>query len=354
MKDYARNLAVGLTVIVALVLLGVLIVIFAVLPTVFRGGYPVVMNVRTSGDIHEGDPVHMAGVRIGYVTDRAFRDPHHPERGVRVTALIDEHIHLPANVRVHVFTKGLTGQPYIELKPDGPPRLGPGGRKLEYFPRDGSMTLSVVRRGSSMIPEELLRLLRSLRDSFAGLEDLGKLARTLNEIIAPPPAEQPTPAAAATAPATAPRPRGLRAALAKLDRTLDGLAALVGDPNNQANFKASLANLAEASARATEAMTAVRQFAQQARDTTAASEKKLARMMGKFIDSADALTGVLASARQAVSRVADGEGTAGKLINDPKLYNNLLEVTRQLNQLVKDFRHLVETWKASGVKIKLG
>ena len=44
---------------------------------------------------------------------------------------------------------------------------------------------------------------------------------------------------------------------------------------------------------------------------------------------------------------------AGALINDPKLYNNLVEATRQMGQLMKEMRELVNKWKEQGLFLKL-
>jgi len=41
------------------------------------------------------------------------------------------------------------------------------------------------------------------------------------------------------------------------------------------------------------------------------------------------------------------------MLNDPRLYNNLLTITTQLEQLTKDFRRLADKWEKTGVDIKL-
>ena len=43
----------------------------------------------------------------------------------------------------------------------------------------------------------------------------------------------------------------------------------------------------------------------------------------------------------------------GKLMNDPKLYNDLTDAAEKLSKLLVELRQLAVAWKADGVKIKL-
>ena len=43
------------------------------------------------------------------------------------------------------------------------------------------------------------------------------------------------------------------------------------------------------------------------------------------------------------------EGSAGKFINDPALYESLLDVSKGMSTLVKDLDALVKQWKEQGV-----
>jgi hypothetical protein len=40
-------------------------------------------------------------------------------------------------------------------------------------------------------------------------------------------------------------------------------------------------------------------------------------------------------------------------VNDPKLYQGLVDVTQQLNLTVTDLRRLVQQWEQEGVSLKL-
>jgi len=359
MKEYVRNLAVGMTVIVALALLAGMILLFTGLPEVFQRGYEVYISADSTHDAHEGDPVHLAGMLVGRITDISFTDPAEPYRGVTFTAKIEHDVDLPGNVRAYFFTKGFVGAAYLELKSTGPQRIDPAtGRPLERFPRDGSIIMDSVHVGGSMVPQELT-------DALKGLS---RLADNLNALIAP---ESQAAPAVGQAPGPATRPAvaqtGLRGTLARLNRTLDALTAVMGDLENQRNIKTSLANLATATSAATGAMDSLKKFADEARATAVqaratvksftklaeTSRKRIDELAEKIIADAEAVSKVMATINRAASKIDAGEGTAGKLINDPKLYDSLLDATRQMEQLLVELRELVEIWKTGGIKVKL-
>jgi len=358
MKEYVRNLAVGMTVIVALALLGGMILLFTGLPEFFQRGYEVYISADSTYDAHEGDPVHLSGMVVGRITDISFADPTEPYQGVTFTAKIEHDVDLPGNVRAYFFTKGFVGAAYLELKATGPQRIDPAtGRELKHFPRDGSIIMDSVHVGSSMVPPELT-------DALKGLS---RLADNLNALIAPEPRDE---AATGRAPGPATRTAaqvGLRGTLAKLDRTLDALSSVMGDLENQRNIKTSLANLAVATSAATDAMNSLSEFADEARATAVqarttvksftqlaeTSRKRIDDLAEKIIADAEAISKVMATINRAATKIDSGDGTAGKLINDPRLYNSLLDATRQMEQLLAEFRELVEAWKTGGIKVKL-
>ncbi|HUT60089.1 MAG TPA: MlaD family protein [Phycisphaerae bacterium] len=350
MSERTRNLAVGLTVLVALAMLAGMITLFTVVPAMFKGGYIVHMLSDTTHELQAGFPVHFAGMRVGYISDVSFTDPTDPTKGVMFTAKIDRQIRLPGNTNVYVFTKGFVGSPYIELKSVGPAHVDPRtGKPLEFLPTDGSVPLRVIHLGSGMIPDELKDALQELRTGFA---ELGKLAKNLNDLLAPPPPATGPSDANAPAP-TQPAAPDLRTTLAKLTQAMDGMAEMFGDKQNQANLKAALANLAKASEGAPELMDSLKSAVADARKTFDKAGGDFDHLTAKLMDSADKLAVLMTSLNKVAHKLQSSEGSAGKLLNDPKLYNNLLEVTVQLNGLLKEFRVLVQQWQERGMGVKL-
>ena len=51
-------------------------------------------------------------------------------------------------------------------------------------------------------------------------------------------------------------------------------------------------------------------------------------------------------------KIDQGQGTAGKLVNDPKLYDALTDTAAELKLTVKDLRRLIQQWEQEGI-IKL-
>jgi phospholipid/cholesterol/gamma-HCH transport system substrate-binding protein len=302
MKEHTRNVMVGVTVIVAFGLLAAMILIFAGLPGMLQGGYEIKMRFPATADAHEGDPVHLAGIVIGSVTHIGFTDGD-ARKGVTFTARIDADKKIPGNANAYIFAKGIAGGAYVELKADGeerPTRFLPAGTII-----DGTLK-------TSMLPDEL-------QD---GLKGISKLAKNLNDLLAPAqPASQPASQAATQGARTRPAtPQGLKGTVAKLNRTLDALNEVLSK-ENRANLAASLNNVND--------------------------------LTRNLLTTAEKLSSALDSVNRTVTKIESGKGSAGKLINDPELYNNLLEASQQLSQALKEFRQLLSHWKEKGVGIKL-
>lgn len=328
MTERARNLAVGITILIGLVLLAVLMFAFAGLPEVFQTGNKIHMLFDQTYDLESGAPVYLRGKKVGVITEVNFTDGD-LRKGITITARIDSDIRLPRNIQAKAYTRGLVGKGYLSLQPGGPMPKGATG---EYFNPNETITLRGVHDTSAgLLPPQLTQ----------AFEDFGKLAKNLNELIAPePPTSQPT---------TQPLPPGLQGSVARLNRTLDALYAISGDTENQDNIKTSLANLSAASAKAIETMEALKAFLAKG-ETTLAGANELTR---KLIIDAEDISKLLLSIRKTVDNMNAGEGTAGKLMNDPKLYDNLVKLSVNMDQLVSDFRRLAKKWETQGMGVKL-
>lgn len=332
MNDTRRNLAVGLTVLGALLTLAVLIVLFAGLPQWFRTGNTLVVHLEENPDLIAGDPIYLRGKRIGVIKAVDFTEED-PRKGIAVTATIDSDVRLPTNIQARISAKGFVGKGSLSLMPQGPLKSDPRGNPIPFYPPGETIVLTgQPEPGGSMFPKELTD----------ALMNFGTLAENLNDLIAP---------TAETQPASQPSepPPGLKGTVVRLNRTLDALHAVVGSAENQQNLRQTLAHLAEASEKATAAMDALKNLADSGQKTLGQADE----LTRKLIGDADQIAQLLTELQKTLQNVNRGEGTMGKLLNDPKLYNNLLQLTERMDLLIRDFRELTATWKKQGVNIRL-
>jgi hypothetical protein len=47
-----------------------------------------------------------------------------------------------------------------------------------------------------------------------------------------------------------------------------------------------------------------------------------------------------------------GDGTVGKLLNDPALYQNFNDAAERIQKAVDEMKLLIEKWKAEGVPVQ--
>ena len=340
MTEGGRNILIGLTVMVAIALLAGLIIVFAGLPSAMRGGYVLRLQFDATANAHEGDPIHLNGVPVGEIVHITFTDDD-PRKGVTFVARIDEGVRIPGNVRPRIVSKGLVGGVSVDLTPDPKAEYikDPAtGRPMTFLPPGYDRPIKGEIRTGMQMPGEL-------RD----------LAGKLGAFVSPPSATQPD------------DERSLTTVILRLNRVLAGLEAIVGDKKNQQNIQTSLTQLTTATKEATEALRAMKNFAVDAKkvvieakktmvtvaETVVESRKKISRLADKLIEDAERVSTLLATLNRAAVKIESGTGTAGRILNDPRLYENLLAVTENISAMTKDFRELARLWKEKGVILKM-
>ena len=121
----------------------------------------------------------------------------------------------------------------------------------------------------------------------------------------------------------------------RLIELIDNSNAILGDVENRKNIKTSLANMTKVTAQMTETL---EEFENLFAAGTVVSEE-----LGK--------TG--AELKLVLQKVNSGQGSAGKLINDGRLYENLLENTEQLQLLLEETKEIISEYRKKGIKIQL-
>jgi phospholipid/cholesterol/gamma-HCH transport system substrate-binding protein len=332
-----RNFVVGVFVILGLSALGWLIFKFGDLPgivTRYRS-FQVHVQFPSAPGVQRDTPVRFCGYQIGRVTAvmapeiRLDRERNLEYYQTLVILSIDKSYHtIPRNVEVKLMTRGL-GSSYIELKqnPDKPAGV--------EFLSDRTLLQGSTGMTSEFFPEESQEKLDGL------IEGLESLIANANDII--------------------------------------------GDPGSKENMKKMLANLAEASEQSKQTLLefeklaaagtatlehadskveevvaavvdtseGIKEFAATGTSTLKSVDAKAERLVVALIDTSEQLGGAMRELRLVLHKVNEGDGTAGRLINDGTFYENLLENTEQLKVLLEEMRAFVAEWRKKEIDVKI-
>lgn len=118
------EILVGIFVLVGIVCLGYLAIRLGKLELFGNKGYIVYADFASIAGIKTGDPVEIAGVKIGKVESIGLADDR-----ARLELQIDEHVKLQDDVIASVRARGLIGDKFVLISPGASDRLiAPGGK----------------------------------------------------------------------------------------------------------------------------------------------------------------------------------------------------------------------------------
>jgi len=298
---------VGIFVILAVVAFFWLIFKFGDLPTFVSEikSYEVDVQFPSAPGVQKDTPVRFCGYQIGRVTNvrppEVLKDLNTGEyyhQTVVIISIDNRFNNIPDtdDLEVKLMTRGL-GSSYIELRV--PPRDVREGKFLS----EGKLLQGSTGVTSEFFPEESQKKLDQL------ITAINSFVNSANEIV--------------------------------------------GDDENKTNVKITIANLAEASREATEAMKQLKEIAAVGKTTLQNTDDRMEQMTASLVSTSDKLGEVLTHLESILGKVNNGEGTAGKLVNDGRLYEQLLEDSRQLELVLQDLNAFVNQAREKGVPIKL-
>jgi ABC-type transporter Mla subunit MlaD len=257
------------------------------------------------------------------------------QKEVILDAQIDAKNPPPGNVVGHIRTQivGGGGSVSLELPPLEPP-MG----KLEAHAQIPSTFL-----GTDLLPAEFGELAVELRVLTRELRE-AKVVEHFDETLF-----------------------AVRSQLEKAGKLIDSLDQTVGDPKLRDDLRASLANFHTATDSATKIGANLEKFsanldslgqkfgavADNANSTITKTQAHVDELSKRIDDRLLEVAKVLESFQSVAAKIDQGKGTAGLLVNDAKLYESLVDSSRELTLTIKDLKLLVEQWTEEGVHLKL-
>lgn len=257
----------------------------------FAEGYPLYARFPWGANLKQGQPVLLAGVTVGYVAEAELD----PAGTIVVRMAIDEQYGIPQGSTASVVPVGIFGDAAIAIQVERPTAQHvPAGDTIPAgttAPGIAELTArgDTIARSVNAVTMELERQLVAQ----GGIEDLRKTMAATNALVA-----EANRLVAQVSGIAADQSRQLTQTQATLRRSVAALDSSMIDSTVR-NLRATTANTA--------ALTADLRL-------TAAQ-----------------LNGVLAA-------LQDTSGTAGKLLNDPAVYNNLQRLVARIDSLTADFQ----------------
>ncbi len=317
MKEPTRNLLVGLFVLTSLAMLAILMVWFGEAPS-WLGGSEWTLRItgtRNLSGISEGSPVRLNGIEIGRVKALEFHDPKRPDQGVEIVAMIKNKYSVPRGATAKIFGATLGfGKGHVAIEVEGA-GTGPLPKKnAQIFGKMHSMLGELINKD---LFDELTRTINHIGNLTAewtpvGTNLAGLLEKRTLDQVGQPGAEQ----------------RGavpnFSTVVQRLDALLANINGVLGDGNVQEEVKASISDIKSATEALRDTVVLWKTESQRISDNVNEgidnTEADLSRVLSRTTVVLEHLEDASKSIAQTMDGVAAGQGTAGLLVRDDRLY----------------------------------
>jgi len=339
---------VGITVLVALILLGWMLLRFSDVPVRLftKKQMPVSLEAPSADGVSEGTSIYYLGVSVGRVTKIERSED---LKSVVMEGMVDPP--LPANVEGRIRTQLFGGGASISLVLVGDEATAatrPATSSIYAIdnvqPRGELKPNSRIKAtflGIDILPQEFTDLSQELRrtsEQFRESQLVPKLAGAVDTF---------------------------KMNIDKAGNLIDSMNRLVGDEKARKDLHTALENFritSERAASVAQKLEALSTKADARLDEVSGNTNKLLTSAQGRVDEVGRLLGdrLVQIAKtidqfEAITRkINEGNGTAAMLLNDPALYENLVDVSKEMKLTVSDLKRLVEQWEQEGVPFKLG
>ncbi|NBT14247.1 MAG: MCE family protein [Planctomycetia bacterium] len=326
MNDRVMQFRVGVMVLATAIIAGILIVLFGDLPSLVQATYPLKMDFADARGVSQGTPVRKNGILVGRVASVTLNE----RGGVSVVADIDSYVPIYKDEQPRIAGT-LLGDAEISLVPG---RIVPPRQRLA---KDEVLTGAVSRD-----PFEVFATLEpkfgATLDSLAqASESVTKLATNLDRVFL---SEDDT---------FEKMVRKTEAALDSFSVAMNNINDVMGDPKAREKMKAAITALPDV-------LTELRTTVQGIGTTVDTADRNLRNLEGltkplgdrgqEMVAQIDRTIGRLDETLQQASLFAkalnESQGTLGKLVRDPQVYNDLAQAAQNVSKLTKDLRPIVD------------
>ena len=326
MNDRVMQFRVGVMVLATAIIAGILVVLFGDLPSLVQATYPLKMSFSDARGISGGTPVRKNGILVGRVHSVMLDE----RGGVSVVADIDSYVPVYKD-EVPRISSTILGDSEIQLVPGRivPPRqrLGPEEVLVGAVSRDPMEAFATLepKLGNALdslaqASDSVQKLSTNIDRMFMGGDD--RFERVL---------------------------RKTEATLDAFNSAMKNIDDVMGDPASREDIKDTIAALPEVVAD-------LRKTVQGIGTTVDTADRNLRNLEGLTKPLGDRGSAMVAQIDRTIGRLDEtlqqaamftkalneSQGTLGKLVRDPQVYNDLAQAAATVNKLTKELRPIVD------------
>jgi len=326
MSDRVMQFRVGVMVLATAIIAGILVVLFGDLPSLVQATYPLKMSFADARGVAGGTPVRKNGILVGRIATVMLDE----RGGVSVVADIDAYVPIYRD-EVPRISSTILGDAEIQLVPG---RIVPPRQRLET----NDVLVGSVSRDPFEIFATLEPKLGSALDSLAQASDsVQKLSTDIDRLFL------------GGDDRFEKMMRKTEAALDSFNTAMKNIDDVMGDPATRENIKDTLSALPEVVAD-------LRKTVQGIGMTVDTADRNLRNLEGLTKPLGDRGSAMVAQIDLTIGRLDEtlqqaamftkalneSQGTLGKLVRDPQVYNDLAQAAATVNHLTKELRPIVD------------
>jgi phospholipid/cholesterol/gamma-HCH transport system substrate-binding protein len=326
MNDRVMQFRVGVMVLATAIIAGILIVLFGDLPSLVQATYPLKMDFADARGVSQGTPVRKNGILVGRVGTVTLNE----RGGVTVVADIDSYVPIYTDEQPRIAGT-LLGDAEISLVPG---RIVPPRQRLAQ----GDVLTGAVSRDPFEVFATLEPKFGATLDSLAEASaSVTKLSTNLDRMFL------------GEDDKFEKMVRKTEAALDNFSIAMNNINDVMGDPKAREKMKAAIEALPQV-------LADLRTTVQGIGTTVDTADRNLRNLEGltkplgergeQMVAQVDRTIGRLDETLQQAAlftkALNESQGTLGKLVRDPQVYNDLAQAAQNVSKLTKDLRPIVD------------
>lgn len=337
MKDSTRTFLIGLVSIVALVGFAWLLMSFGEIKLFQPKRYEITIHMNMAAGLRPNSQVEMNGVNIGMIKSIDLQD--NPEFPVRVVAMIEQSVRIPATAEAGVEQMLIGGSSVLQLR-TRPPEPG---TDVTFLADDDTAVLTATEKSLfELITDELDQRTEPL---LAALDQFNRLSETyiavgenINNLLEPQDAER-------LADGEMPN---VHTAVANINAVMVDAREAVRLANEWLQDERLRDDARMAIERVNKLInTASKTFEQYTR-LAEKLESNSDEIMEVVLPVAEELATTLAEIRRVAELANRGEGTVARLLNNPDLYDSLNDAANRADEALIQLRLFIEKVQSEG------